>query len=550
MVSVKNNIPGHINYDYHLDLDINDQLTVVEQLLLKNTINDVSTTRTVAITIENQPMNTYGEVAEYILSKPTDMLKHEDNVKALYAELIDGYDTNTTQPSQEVFATMSALKSGLPEPSQTIIYTIKTDVIPATEDFLAGKIDYDYYFASLAYYSKLDTLGVYFKNDDTFELFKTYFDNFVTSLDAANPLPTRTLLMKNQFLTQMTLKNYVLDGIDLRDTDTIYDDDEPYSFARVLTKALLEFKIKTMDNEFGILPFNLEQMVLPKSITFINMENHVSKSASVVERAWNNFIINNKTPVKIVNPSKLKKSATSNASDHKSSFACGKSKTINKLANIALSDLRPKQSDYVKRIKRISNSMSSKNKTSNTYKDVKVSFARSNRREPNNPNKPGKSTIVKYRPDIHLFVDTSGSISERNYQASIRNCIAIAKSLDVDLYFSSFAGDVTPETKVITKGRNQNQIYKSINNIVKTTGGTDFNNVWNYINVSKNNKHRLNIMITDMQYTKGYKDTYHPNNLYYIPCDDMDWSGIVYDSKRFLDSMVQSTPDIRKKLLF
>ena len=42
------------------------------------------------------------------------------------------------------------------------------------------------------------------------------------------------------------------------------------------------------------------------------------------------------------------------------------------------------------------------------------------------PDLKGKQTGIRFRPDIHVYLDCSGSISERNYQDAIKSLIKLA----------------------------------------------------------------------------------------------------------------------------
>ena len=71
---------------------------------------------------------------------------------------------------------------------------------------------------------------------------------------------------------------------------------------------------------------------------------------------------------------------------------------------------------------------------------------KANRRDPDDYNKPGRITSVEYMPDLHVYVDTSGSISEANYQEAVLLLIRIAKKLNVNLYFNSFSHILSQQT--------------------------------------------------------------------------------------------------------
>ena len=206
--------------------------------------------------------------------------------------------------------------------------------------------------------------------------------------------------------------------------------------------------------------------------------------------------------------------------------------------------------DMTKLIKRVIDNMANVAKSENTFKSSKMTFARPNRRDPDDFNKQGKMISTKYKPDIHLYIDTSGSISERNYQDAVKACIAMAKKLNVNLYFNSFSHCISQCTHLHTKDKSKSKIYKEFQKVPKVTGGTDFEQVWNYINRSPKRRRELSIMMTDFGYSAPNHYVRHPKNLVYIPCSHMNWDSIVDDAKYFLNSMQHIDPACRKKILF
>lgn len=84
-------------------------------------------------------------------------------------------------------------------------------------------------------------------------------------------------------------------------------------------------------------------------------------------------------------------------------------------------------------------------------------------------------------PDIHVYIDTSGSISEENYQDAVMMLIRVAKKLNVNLYFNSFSDILSQTTLLKVKDRSPASIWKEFRKVPKVTGGTEFQQVWEYI---------------------------------------------------------------------
>ena len=103
---------------------------------------------------------------------------------------------------------------------------------------------------------------------------------------------------------------------------------------------------------------------------------------------------------------------------------------------------------------------------------------------------------------------------------------------------------------VQVKDKSLKRIYQTFQKIPKVDGGTDYEQIWHYINLSKTRSAQLSLIITDMEYTASNHFVKHPKHLYYVPCSNMDWTRICRYGKKFHDSMLHNDPNIRKHLLF
>ncbi|MBD5584452.1 MAG: VWA domain-containing protein, partial [Clostridia bacterium] len=153
-------------------------------------------------------------------------------------------------------------------------------------------------------------------------------------------------------------------------------------------------------------------------------------------------------------------------------------------------------------------------------------------------------------PDIHLYIDTSGSVSEEDYQMAVKACIRMARKLGVNMYFNSFSHILSQCTKLSLAGKTPQQIYAAFQKVPKVTGGTEYSQVWNYINASKKRSRELSLMITDFEYTAPSYVIKHPENLYYLPHSTVDWSRILREADDFVKSCEHNDPAIRSHLLF
>lgn len=197
--------------------------------------------------------------------------------------------------------------------------------------------------------------------------------------------------------------------------------------------------------------------------------------------------------------------------------------------------------DFInKAIKNVKKVMKSDNKQ--TF--IKASYKRASRRRPDDINAIGHLIKIKYKPDIHIYVDTSGSISHQMYRDSLTMIAKVAKKMNVKLTISSFADRVTEPVSFTT------HYLANLKRLPVITGGTDFKAVWNDID-ERNNSNELNFIITDYGYAPydwhADRNKLSYKNTYYIAVkDDSDLSSPDY----FANSMIMAGAfDIRKYML-
>lgn len=209
----------------------------------------------------------------------------------------------------------------------------------------------------------------------------------------------------------------------------------------------------------------------------------------------------------------------------------------------------PSKKDIVNFITIILKKMSRVNRSMNSYKMVKLSFARPNRRDPDDFNKMGKSVSTRYWPDIHIYLDTSGSVSEENYSDAMKTCVMLAHRLNINLYFNSFSSVMSECSLITTKDRSVAECYKQFMLIKKVTGGTNIEQIWHYINGNKKREREFSLVMTDFEWTARSDFVKHPKNLYYMPFSNMDWNDMCYWMEAFAKSVRHNEPNIRAHIL-
>lgn len=468
--------------------------------------------------------------------------------RTLYRQTLLNFDATQTLNMQDLFAAQSGAAAKLPAPTPVCVYTPGADVIPISRKFLAGQASYDEFFASLAYYARPNTLGFYFANEVVFDDFKTWLSTQLQTLSAVYPAETNQMLQ--DFIANIKLPS-LTESLMLRNSDG--DNNHEHSFARVIISLLMQYTTIVSAAEFGVLPFALGELFCPRTVVFVNVEKHARATSAQVESEWNLIKQSLANKITMVSNNRL----TSLTAMHRhlkkvqgmAVTAANSSGMIARAANIRFRKTPPNQTDIVRCIKKVLGKMAQVARSENSYKAIKITYQKPNRRDPDDFNKPGKSVSVKYKPDIHVYIDTSGSISEENYQGAIKACIKLAQKLNVNLYFNSFSHTLSQCTKLNTKDKTLAAVYREFQKTPKVTGGTDYEQIWNYINKSKKRKRELSLIITDFEWSPRSQYVEHPKNLYYMPCAGIDWDGCVKYANRFAQAMLRNAPDIRKHIL-
>lgn len=475
----------------------------------------------------------------------------EKAAKELLGQTMVNYDQATPLPVGELFAVQAGQRNKMPAPGPRVIYTAQSDVIPAAKGLLAGSADESEFFASLAYAFHPDTLGFWFQSADAFDGFQVWLSTQAQALGgASSPVPAQTLKLVGDF-AKLSLKG-LTESLLLRKDDS--DGNDELSFPRLLMHMLMTYvgQQRGQTADVGVLPFTVGELFCPKSVVLVNVEAHARASASKVTGEWNLINQSLASPVKVVSNSALSK-LTSLPRAAAKATAMGANQHPgqpgSRSAQVKFRKAPPTRLDLFKDITRVLRRMGKVNKSQNVYRTTKTTFLKANRRNPDDFNKPGRISSVQYMPDLHVYIDTSGSISEENYQEAVMMLIRIAKKLNINLYFNSFSHFLSQETLLRVENKSLRQIWKEFRRVPKVTGGTEFKQIWDYINASNKRKRQLSLMITDFEWPPPSARVDHPANLYYAPCSAKDWTFTVQSATDFADGMRHIDPSIRQKLL-
>lgn len=549
-VRVHNQKPGVLNAIYRPsivgDYDLNAYMTSVFQPVLREPLVPTSP---VDIDVDGNSA-TDDDINSLMLRCCNGYVdsQAEDDCRALFTQTLQHYNPNTKLLLKDVFAISSGAAAGLDEPDPVTIYTPATDVIPVSSKFLAGTADYDEFFATMSFYCRFEAFGVYFVNDTAFEDFKTWFQTMLVPIQ--NNLSADCQALIADFM-KLDLKG-LTESFKLRDTET--DNLEEYSFARILIAHLMTYFTTT--SLAGILPFDFENLFCPINVVFVNVERFAHSSPAAISNEVKdiNDAINIANKIKMISNRKLNKLAPIAKQLRKTQAmavqaALNKNSQVDRMRRARFKSKIMTHNEYLVAINKVLSKMKTERMTQNVYKQSKPSFAKPNRRNPDDYNLQGKIVSSRYRPDIHLYLDTSGSISEENYEASVKLAIKLAKKLNVNLYFNTFSHVMSQTTLLKCAGKSVSQIYEEFQKAPKVTGGTDFEQIWHFINGNKKREDELSIMITDFEWYARSAFIKHPKNLYYMPCANMNWRSICDCANGFVKSCEHNDPRIRAHIL-
>lgn len=478
----------------------------------------------------------------------------EQDLKSLLQQGLVNYDQTTPLLVNELFAVQAGHAHKLPNPGPRTLYTAGADVIPSAKKLLAGSAKDDgEFFASVAYAYSPEALGFWFQSSTDFDDFQAWLTQQTTALSSVLPGATTNLLAK---FAQTNL-NGLVEGYVLRKDDN--DANEEYSFARVIVHMLMSYQ-QQMSATWGTsplvgtMPFVVSELYLPRTIILVNVEAHARATAKKVDNEWQLVNASIASPVKVISNKALSKltalpRAMAKAASQAATANSNKTAQSGRSAKIVFKKQAPTKVEIEKGLLRVLKRMKEVTRSMNVLKKSHTSFAKANRRDPMDFNRPGRVTSTHYLPDLHVYIDTSGSISEENYQHAVMMLIKLAKRMNVDLYFNSFSHILSQEVILRTKDKSVARIWEEFRRIPKVNGGTEYSQIWKYINASAKRKRRLSLVVSDFEWRASNQRVPHPKNLYYAPCSSMDWDRIVYHAEAFTKSMRHIDPSIASKLI-
>ena len=471
----------------------------------------------------------------------------ENWMKDLFSQTLAAYDP--ALPIRDAYAVQAGKKNKMLLPSSRVIYT-PVDVIDASKQFLAGMVNSESFFATLAFYARVDSLGYYFVNEQAWEDFKAWFANEISMISSL--ISQETALMCNNL--QKLKLDHLTESVIIRDNTD--QNNEAYSFAKILQFYLNMFVTQHKQNNaqspyVGLMPFTMSETICPKTIILVNVEKHARALPDQIKNEWDIIKASLSLKPKVLANGQIARLTAAQRLAATIAGAAGNRKTSQTMraAIIKFRKTPPTQVDIYKYISRIYNKVAFVQNSENAVKAKKMTYQRPSRRHPDDPDKMGIATRIKYKPDLHIYLDCSGSISEPMYQDAIKMFIKLAKKMKVNFYFTSFSHIMSQPTKLHIQGHTAKQVYDEFKNIPKVSGGTDYEQIWHRINSDKKLQKQLSVIVTDFEYCPPNHFVKHPRFLYYAPMSVSNWKRLTLDAETFTKSMLGMLPDIRKHIL-
>lgn len=479
----------------------------------------------------------------------------EQDIEEIYQKSL-GLDDNKLIQIEHFYTAYLLKKQNLPLPSNgehVIRYTAQTDLIPASKELYMNFEDNharEEFTASMGGYlfseRNADHRVIAFSNPDAFH----QFTNELHTIHEQNHLDDITK-KKFQSLASFSLEDKLSDGLILNPSN----EQHPNSFSRILTRKLIKFQ-RDQPHMLYHVPVNVKESIYePTSIIFLNLERlknakpkDIAKEFKIIKRSKAQALKMNLLSNKEINQLKefqtLKQYKKTTNNDHEKSL----NEKYKRKNNFSKRPLSKKQ--MVNLITKALKQHKTNHITSNTYKAQHKTYNRPNRRNPLDPTKAGITNRTYHHPNIHIYLDTSGSVTEDMYQESIMVLIALAKNLRSNIYFNSFSHKLSETTLIKTTNLSTKKLYEKINNIPKVGGGTEYENIWKHINKLNQSNH-LNFIITDFEYRLNrrvqFKSTDpHIKQTYYIPLitkgvtedvTQLMWNGTKENAKQFQEAM-------------
>lgn len=452
-------------------------------------------------------------------------------------------------------------KYKLPEASDEIIYTIPCDIVEPVSNYLNDKIQAEQCITSISAYLNITAPIVMFKNRRSFHEFQEYIDRRIMMM----PLKPETRRLLRQFTGLKANSGFKC--VKLRSTQ--YARLAENTFARILMNLLEEYSADSMTiarDECVMVGASLRSRIVPLAIVFavaenITIEDSETLNSDITEiKGFLDWLDEPKgdAPISINNNAEAEdqpfdmletnesekqkeeriKSAINNITSNQPGSGRG-----DPTRRVDPNSVKALTKRLKKKIKQLIQSTSAR--TMNGRKTVIKTYMRESRRDPMNIDLKGQYYKTTYTKDLHLYIDVSGSINLSMIEFALNAAADIATELKLNLFVTPFDSELYEKQTIVIPGSviSKRSALKKLKRLPISGGGTEFDNVYKFIESSKKRKNEISIMITD------YCDCPRlpsPKTLYYMGCKGTSPQTI----ENFIRHMkTHSNQNIRSKII-
>lgn len=468
--------------------------------------------------------------------------KNTPFIKEMLTEINPNFNLDGLKNLTELSTEHLYQNTGLPKPSRAIVYTIQNDilnVLEQTDDMSDPKLHLGFLNTS-----KPRGAILLLKDGEIIERLIDELKRLITPNLPNDGLQNKLDSLEQYFATFS--KEILIDYFLLTNHRFCLDNETELQFSHYFVNAVYNV-LEAYPKDIGFIAPTISDWTKPIVIYLANIEaisqlENPDTLNSEIEKLHQSFI-DKQTPFSLntIKSFKVKESEmkykdkfSNNSSERGSSdYKRQDIEEIDKTYQFDTKRFAKKLNAVIKKMRRLQNA-------SNSIKKKKKSTMVANRRNPNDPNLAG--TYKKNVPyaDLHIYLDTSGSIQQEEYISAIQAIAEISKTLKFDIYFSSFSHILSEESFIQTKGLSEKAIVDKIINIPKVTGGTNFQLIWQNIQREKT-QDRINLIISDMEYYPTYYDgeIMYPHTFYTpIKTEDADQQKRIQEAtKEFISAM-------------
>ena len=452
-------------------------------------------------------------------------------------------------------------KYKLPEASDEIIYTIPCDIVEPVSNYLNDKIQAEQCITSISAYLNITAPIVMFKNRRSFHEFQEYIDRRIMMM----PLKPETRRLLRQFTGLKADSGFKC--VKLRSTQ--YARLAENTFARILMNLLEEYSADSMTiarDECVMVGASLRSRIVPLAIVFavaenITIEDSETLNSDITEiKGFLDWLDEPKgdAPISINNNAEAEdqpfdmletnesekqkeeriKSAINNITSNQPGSGRG-----DPTRRVDPNSVKALTKRLKKKIKQLIQSTSAR--TMNGQKTVIKTYMRESRRDPMNIDLKGQYYKTTYTKDLHLYIDVSGSINLSMIEFALNAAADIATELKLNLFVTPFDSKLYEKQTIVIPGSviSKRSALKKLKRLPISGGGTEFDNVYKFIESSKKRKNEISIMITDYCNCPRLPS---PKTLYYMGCKGTSPQTI----ENFIRHMkTHSNQNIRSKII-